>query len=178
MIIGRIYKIICDDTNECYIGSTTQTLTQRLQGHRSEYKSDKVTTSSAQIIARGNFHIELIEEMVCDTIPELHKREGYWQKRTTCINKYIAGRSSKEYYQDNKEEIRKKRCPAYHSKWYYANKGRWKGYAATASVRKKEKVTCECGRELTRGALRKHRQSQFHILRSSEYPLGFLALIL
>mmetsp|Transcript_32665 Transcript_32665/g.38319 ORF Transcript_32665/g.38319 Transcript_32665/m.38319 type:complete len:103 (+) Transcript_32665:95-403(+) len=35
---GKIYKIVCNETNEIYIGSTTQTLTDRLCQHVSKFK--------------------------------------------------------------------------------------------------------------------------------------------
>ena len=36
---GKIYKIVCNETGLVYIGSTTQALSQRLQGHKKNYKS-------------------------------------------------------------------------------------------------------------------------------------------
>jgi hypothetical protein len=37
---------------------------------------------------------------------ELDKREGEHIRNNNCINKYIAGRTMKEYYEDNKEKIK------------------------------------------------------------------------
>jgi len=39
---GKIYKIVCNETGLVYIGSTTQALSQRLQGHKKNYKTFKV----------------------------------------------------------------------------------------------------------------------------------------
>ena len=36
------------------------------------------------------------------------KREGEIQKANNCVNKFIAGRSKEEYYEDNKETILEK----------------------------------------------------------------------
>ena len=57
--LGKIYKIVCNITNECYVGSTTQpTLAMRLTKHVSECKRWKVgkikKTKSYDIIDRGN----------------------------------------------------------------------------------------------------------------------------
>jgi hypothetical protein len=36
---GKIYKIVCNITGLIYIGSTSQSLIQRLQDHKSGYKT-------------------------------------------------------------------------------------------------------------------------------------------
>ena len=38
---------------------------------------------------------------IIDTLQELRRREGEHIKNTDCINKYVAGRTDKEYYEDN-----------------------------------------------------------------------------
>ena len=38
---GKIYKITCNETYRCYIGSTTKTLTRRFQQHKGSYTSWK-----------------------------------------------------------------------------------------------------------------------------------------
>ena len=35
---GKLYKITDIAYNECYIGSTIETLSQRMAGHRNKYK--------------------------------------------------------------------------------------------------------------------------------------------
>ena len=111
---GKIYKIVSDDLpNVCYIGSTVQTLSNRLSGHRASYKSylnGKASyTSSFELIKTGNAIIYLIQDYPCTTKNELERREGelirQYRFDPTCemvINKVIAGRSGKEYYQDHK----------------------------------------------------------------------------
>ena len=41
MVIGRIYKIISGQGNECYVGSTLNKLNYRFQGHKDGYKTWK-----------------------------------------------------------------------------------------------------------------------------------------
>ena len=50
-----------------------------------------------------NCKIEWIEDYPCNHKQELLKREGYYIQNTKCVNKNVAGRSSKQYYEDNKE---------------------------------------------------------------------------
>ena len=50
-----------------------------------------------------NCKIELIENYSCVSKEELTAREGYYIKNTDCVNKLIAGRKWKEYYEDTRE---------------------------------------------------------------------------
>jgi hypothetical protein len=40
---------------------------------------------------------------------ELDKREGEYIRNNNCINRCIAGRTQKEYYEENKEKILEQR---------------------------------------------------------------------
>jgi hypothetical protein len=93
---GKIYKIVCNETGQVYIGSTVQTLKDRLNDHKSNFKRwlDEKTDwqcASSAIIQFDNYYIELIEHYPCNSKTELEIREGYWQKQIECINKCIAG---------------------------------------------------------------------------------------
>ena len=107
---GKIYKIICDETDRCYIGSTVQSLTKRFQDHKYKHTSWKNGKSKSFIRSsemfeehgRQNCSIELIENYPCDNKKELERREGYYIKNNNCYNKAIAGRTHKEYNEDNK----------------------------------------------------------------------------
>jgi group I intron endonuclease len=82
--MGKIYRIVCNITGEVYIGSTDRLdLDRRLAEHVSH--SDREVISK-QIIERGNYHIELIEEVICKTKEDLLWRERYWMEKTDCIN--------------------------------------------------------------------------------------------
>ena len=56
-----------------------------------------------------NCKIELIEYFSCDTLQELRRKEGEHIINTDCVNKLVAGRTDKEYRQDNKGKIREYR---------------------------------------------------------------------
>jgi hypothetical protein len=111
-IKGKIYTIRSPHTDKYYIGSTIQKyLCKRMAHHR----LGKDGCTSKQIIDAGDAYIELLELYNCNSKEELRKREGELirEHKDNCINKSIAGLSLKEsysqHYQNNKEEILKKR---------------------------------------------------------------------
>ena len=81
---GKIYKVVCNITNEVYIGSTRRRLIERLWGH----KSVSARTVCNKIIDRGDYKIVLIEKYPCNSKKELCIREGYWQSQIQCINEF------------------------------------------------------------------------------------------
>ena len=121
---GKIYTIRSFQTDKFYIGSTTSTLTKRLSGHKAGYKKERPCASS-EIIKYGDAYIELLEDFPCFKRDQLCKREGQLirEHKDNCVNKCIAGRTIKEYREDNKERIiqqNKTRC----LKYYETNKER------------------------------------------------------
>jgi len=113
---AKIYKIVCNTTQEIYVGSTTkQYLSQRLSAHRDAFKrwktgKTKSFTSSFHILERDNYTIELIETCACNCWDELLLREGYWVRLLDCVNQLIPGRTRKEYDDDNKDHIKETRA--------------------------------------------------------------------
>ena len=105
------YRIDCNETGECYIGSTTQGLANRIAEHRSKNKKFKAGTSknyccSFPIIERDNYTYELIEYFPCKNKMELHRKEGEFQRSMECVNKWIAGRTRKEWVKQNPVKIK------------------------------------------------------------------------
>jgi hypothetical protein len=88
---SRIYKIIDLETNECYIGSTTLALSQRLAQHVVSYKrwlkGKGRNISSFKIIANDDYDIVLIELFPCNSKEELYARESHYCQSITCVNK-------------------------------------------------------------------------------------------
>lgn len=97
---GKIYRIVCNETGEQYIGSTTQSLAQRLACHKC-----KQTCKSKQIIERGNYEMVLIEECPCENKEQLGRRERHYIETMECINANIPTRTLKEYREANREKI-------------------------------------------------------------------------
>lgn len=114
---GKIYKIVSDDLpNMCYIGSTTQILSKRLGKHKSDYKQylkgNGNNMSSYELIKTGNAIIYLIQDCPCASRNELERIEGEFIReyrfdptREMVCNRYIAGRTPKEYRQDHKVKL-------------------------------------------------------------------------
>ena len=116
---AQIYKVWNNGYNQCYIGSTTNNLKKRLEGHRAEYtkyKNGKCNYVSVFSLFDDygveNCKIEWVEDYPCNSKKELEAREGKHQKETDCVNKRVAGRNKQEYYEDNKETILPK-CKIY-----------------------------------------------------------------
>jgi hypothetical protein len=101
---GKIYKIVCNITGEIYIGSTIQPLSRRLSGHVIKKNTDK-KYKSKDIILRGDYQIVLIENYSCNSREELEKKEREHIENNICVNRYIPTRTTKEYYEENKEKI-------------------------------------------------------------------------
>ena len=105
---GKIYRIICNNTGNMYIGSTCCALSRRLAQHKSDYNKGKNEVASFDIIKEGNYQIVLIENVPCNNKEELLRRERYYIENMNCVNKVVPLRTDKEYYEDNKREILEK----------------------------------------------------------------------
>jgi len=104
---GKIYTIRCLNDPNIYVGSTIQSLAVRMGGHRKDYAKNKVLGINKEIVKNINdWKIELHELFPCNTNQELHRREGEVIRQLGTLNKYIAGRTTKEYYIDNAEKIK------------------------------------------------------------------------
>jgi len=120
---GKIYKIVDNTNGNIYIGSTIKKyLSSRLALHKSNYKrflEGKVKTccSCKLIFENNDYDIILLELVNCNSNDELKARERYYMENNDCVNKNITGRTRKEYYKDNKEEIKEKSL-----KYYNENK--------------------------------------------------------
>ena len=111
-----IYEIVCNETNERYIGSTFEpTLSRRLTVHKADLKrSNKRCCRSAQIIGRGNYYINLLETVDTKQRDVLRMKEREWYDKLPNINKnrpYVDKNEaieennarSKQHYIDNRE---------------------------------------------------------------------------
>ena len=117
MMIGLIYKITDNTCGSVYYGSTTQTISRRMKGHRSQYKAwvggKGYNCKSFDILKNNDYSCSLVEQVECENKVGLLQRERWWIENNECINKNIPARSReerkeqvKEYDQTNKEQIR------------------------------------------------------------------------
>jgi len=179
---GMIYKIIPISREEgaVYIGSTTKRLSTRLSQHKAVYsdwlKNNKLMRVSSFTLFEkygvDNCIIELVTEYPCENQMQLRRQEGEIIRQTVCVNKLIAGRTRKEYNQDNKEKIARKQ------KEYENNnkerldikKKEWhiKNIKKTMESNKKlydKKIMyhCGCGTSCNKTIKSKHFKSKTHI---------------
>ena len=148
---GKIYKLWSPQGEEIYIGSTTQSLAKRKALH----KQMKNKCCSKLLFEKyDDVRIELIEKYPCENKMELDRREGEHIRNNDCINKYIAGRTIKEYREDNKEKIKEQK-----KEWYEDNKEQIREQQKEYGSKK---VMCECGCEVRRDYLAQHKRSIKH----------------
>jgi hypothetical protein len=168
---GKIYTIRSYQTDNVYVGSTTQTLADRMKGHRKDFKCYKKGTgnfvSSFEILKYDDAYIELVILNPCNSKTELDAVEGQYIRKMECVNKNIAGRSrkeyrmdnsdrlneiSKQYYLENKESIKERK-----SQYYIDNRDKINEY-------KNQKHTCICGGKYTTGHKSQHLKTKKHQL--------------
>ena len=108
------YKFVNkEDTTQIYIGSTTQTLPQRLAKHKYDAKKHPNRKFYLAVNSKWDeWEMSIIEKYPCNDEEELKKREGELIKELATLNIHITGRTKKEtqqaYRDNNKEEILKK----------------------------------------------------------------------
>ena len=87
-----------------HVGCTTELFSRRMSKHK--YDSiNKPTICFCQYINDWNdWCIELYENYPSEIKEQLNKREVEIIREIGTVNKYIAGRTLKEYYEDNKEK--------------------------------------------------------------------------
>ena len=191
---GKIYKIWSPMGKEIYIGSTIQSLYAR----KSQHKICMKCSSKILFEKYDDVRIELIEYFPCNNKEELDKKEGFYIRNNDCINKNIAGRTEKEYYEDNKEKIKeylqdnKEKIKEQKKEYYEDNKDKIKEYRDNNKEKKKEymkeyyednkekikennqkKITCVCGRTISFQEKTRHERSKIHqnfIMKPLEAP--------
>ena len=118
---GKIYQILNNVNDEVYVGSTTQQLSKRFYWHKKNANCKTVSKTKVVELIRGlgvdKFYIELIELYPCNSKEELTAKEGHYIRERGTLNMLIAGRTSKQYKEDNKEHIKQT-----NKQWYENHK--------------------------------------------------------
>lgn len=186
---GKIYKIYNTINDDIYVGSTTRKLSERMAEHRRRITNVREQNYLIYMAFRehgvDNFYIELIEKCPCNDREELMKTEGkYIRSLKPSLNKAIAGRTRKEYQEDNREHIKeytklwkednkehiKEFIKEQHKKYRENNKEVIKERNKQYRENNKEhinsyygeKIKCECGCIVVRGGLPRHLKSVKH----------------
>jgi len=68
---GIIYEIVCNETGERYIGSTTSNLSTRIAHHKIIKKN---MCCSKQIINRNNYCYNILETIIINNTKELRRK--------------------------------------------------------------------------------------------------------
>ena len=168
---GKIYYLKCKTSNKLYVGSTSQLLQERLNGHVSNYNSwkngQRRYCSSFDIIKNNNYKIKLIKLYPCNSKQILEIEEGLITKQykdkynNDCVNRYIAGRTKQEYREDNEEKIKESNKIYYEKnkdkaiKYYQQNLNKIK-------KRREIKILCECGSTINKYQLNEHIKTTKH----------------
>jgi len=192
---SKIYRISSPQCEKFYIGSTTTTLSRRLSEHKSLYKRyiEKgigCCSTSFEIIKFDDVIIELIKEIKCENRKELDRIEGVCilEHHDRILNKNVAGRTKKEYYEIIKEKIKETKKEYYEiikekiketnkeyyevnkekiketkKKYYEAKKDKYKELYKANKDKLCEKIDCDCGGKYTLGHKSKHEKTQRHI---------------
>lgn len=116
MKIGKVYKIICTQSNDIYVGSTFNTLRDRWMAHKQRYEQYQNDPSRNMSIHTyfdkygiDNFKIILIKEYDVIDRNHLETKEQLWLNKLKNINIQSAfnpfRRGSKMIYQNRKEKM-------------------------------------------------------------------------
>ena len=143
---GKIYTIRCrTDNTLIYVGSTISSLSKRWGQHKGAIISKKYDLYTCREINGGfeNWYIELYENYSCENKEQLFKKEGEIIRMIGSLNSKIAGRSKKEYAEENKEKMDK-----YKQEW--------------CIERRKIKYTCVCGSTIPVCRKARHERSIKH----------------
>jgi hypothetical protein len=143
---AKIYRLVCDDPELVYYGSTTlEKLCNRLSQHTSGFKHKNQTKVTAHSLYEvGGVKIELVEDFPCENKDQLRAREAFYIRNNLCVNKKIPGRTPREYAKDHPEKTKE-----WNRKTYL-------------NSNKAEKINCDlCDTICRRDALLKHKK-RFH----------------
>lgn len=171
---SKIYTIRnYDDNDMIYVGSTTEALSKRFYKHKQasirhpNWKLYQTVNNDW-----NNWYIELYELFPCNSKMELEKREGEVQRLIGTLNMCIAGRTGKQYYQDNADRIKEQR-----KEYRKDNKERIKEINKQYRQQNKEyiykKTECPCGGIYTHHHKSEHLKSKLH----QDYELNITGTI-
>jgi hypothetical protein len=184
-----IYKIVSNDLNitQCYVGHTTD-FTRRKSSHKNRCNNEKNKKHHFKVyqIIRENggfFNWEMIEieKYPCKDVYEAKKKEREWfEKLNSTLNTNYPERSRKEWLEDNRDEIAKKKKMYYENnrieiiekvnKYWEKNKESinekkrifYEKNKEEINEKQKQMMVCECGREITRCKISRHLKSKLH----------------
>lgn len=184
MRIGKIYKIVVGQSNQCYVGSTFNSLIKyRFRHHKEDYRRFKNGTASKVSVydlfdkyGIENCKMILIKEYLVVDRLHLKMYEQLWINKLNTINQVNCFTMLKKHhrkiqnkkYRDNNKEKEKQRLKEYRDN----NKEKIMEYReknkARDRLRSGEKIKCEkCNCEMRRDSKSKHLKSKKHLINLS-----------
>ena len=186
---GKIYLVKCKYNKDLiYAGSTKTTLEERMSRHHRAKGTSLTSLHGVVCDDWDNWYIELYENYPCYNKNQLERREGEVIRQVATINNRIAGRTKKEYREDNRDKYleyhkeayennRQERCEkqreytknnpdkiSKYKKEYYQNN------RDELLEKRKEKITCNiCGCDVRKDGLKRHQQSNKCINQLNQY---------
>jgi hypothetical protein len=170
----HLYELLSydDDGNVVkYRGRTTMKPAQRLRNHKSAYnrflEGKGVYCSSYEVMKHGNVRIEIVETISVAGAWEASRREGeFIRADPACVNK-MKNYSVKERNIINAENVKKWKKKHYetHKEQSINYTLNWKKtHKESIAKHNAEKIECECGEIITKGARGAHlkRWRHFH----------------
>jgi len=173
---GKIYRVVCSETDRQYIGSTCSTLVKRLYGHKLKHNR----ASCKDFIDPKIF---LIEDFPCDRKDQLLSRERFYMESMECVNmirpivtKEEKKQKIKEYREKNKEQLNQKykewceknaeKLKIQKKEWNENNKDKIKKiadkYRENNKERRTQKFDCECGGTYSYTDKARHKKTKKH----------------
>ena len=164
---GKIYKIINENNDIVYIGSTTQPLSHRYTKHKHKAPNHKIIlienyacNSKEELCMKEQEFIEqydnLLNKIKAYCSEEEQKEEFYqYQKKYREENKEQKKQIDKKYRENNIEKIKE-----YTKEWSKNNKEKIKEYKNEYYQNNKEKINCEfCNCLISRYNIKNHQKT-------------------
>lgn len=173
---SKIYKLICNETTDIYIGSTTEKLCVRFNQHKYDWVHCRSSLTSSLIFNMGEAKIILLENYPCNTVDELRAREQFYIDSLDCVNKQSAKRkenanqiAKEKYRATEKGQQTEKNYKETHREMYrqstkkYLEKNKDK-----VNEKKRIKVECpHCKKVMNKNSLSTHLKRK-HIISNAE----------
>ena len=173
---SKIYTITRE--KDIYIGSTTYPLAYRYTGHKTQLQCSMYKYIHNNCNGDwSEWKINLYEDYPCNNEEELTKREGEIIKKFksynkyNVINKYIAGRTNKEWIKDNKEkydiwmknyEFDRKEERKQRDKINNARINETRRIYLKNNPPQYKKIECDCGMIMNKTCLSRHIKRNIH----------------
>lgn len=175
-IRGKIYKLTSGYTGFVYIGSTINTLSNRLSHHRTDYNR-KVNITSTILMGLPDIEIVLLCNFPCNTNEELRHEERKWinlpEYRDRCVNlrNPITSDSEKKIQISNYRKVHQEKYTQRATSWRKDNRNKFNEHCKNYYYRNRDRVlarkaikhNCECGGRYTNSTKTLHFKTQMHL---------------